>query len=162
MELEVQLRRDVAIRELLIRKPDIEANGLAPGFIRAAVGGLHNARSSARGNHKAVPAKRKLHGPLGQHARQLSRLFIVARHFHRSPAALELHFEVSRFRGAGTLEQRQGAIGLGLDGEARRAKEYDSILNLLAPKARQGLEIFGHNSQRAAIGAVEKFLIFVG
>ncbi len=53
-ELEVEPLRDVGIRSLLGREPDVEADRLAPGLLRAPVGRLHDAGAAAGGHHEAV------------------------------------------------------------------------------------------------------------
>src|SRR5690606_34356842 len=50
VELERQFGRRPRVRELLVRQGDVEADGRRPGLVRALVGGLHDARSAARGD----------------------------------------------------------------------------------------------------------------
>ena len=79
MELEIQRGRDVGVGELLHGQANVEADGFAVGVARAAVGGFHDAGSTACGNDEAVPSRRDLRGPLGQHFGELARIFVIAR-----------------------------------------------------------------------------------
>ena len=54
MEFEVQTVGDVFVRALFVRQPDIQADRLAAGLVRAAIGGFHDARPAARRDDEAV------------------------------------------------------------------------------------------------------------
>jgi hypothetical protein len=80
VELEAQLGRDVRVGKLLERQADIQADGLASGIGRAAIGRFHNARPAAGADHEAVRAVLgELRGPLGDHAGQRARIAVILR-----------------------------------------------------------------------------------
>ena len=53
VELEVQPVGDVRVGALLERQPDVQADRLAAGLVRAAVGRLHDAGAAARGRRRS-------------------------------------------------------------------------------------------------------------
>jgi hypothetical protein len=55
MELEVERRRDIGIRILLEGQVDIEADALAASFVRAEIGGFHNAGTAVAGCSHSLP-----------------------------------------------------------------------------------------------------------
>ena len=56
VELEPEPGRDVRVGTLLVRQPDVEADGPAAGVLRAPVGRLHDAAAAARADHEAAIA----------------------------------------------------------------------------------------------------------
>src|SRR5437868_12861236 len=56
VKLKIERRRDVGITHLLEGQIDVQTNGFATGFVRAQVGGFHNAGTSTGGHHKAAAA----------------------------------------------------------------------------------------------------------
>src|ERR1700761_5789729 len=66
VELEVERRRDVGVGQLLKWQLDVKPNGLAAGFVCAAVRGLHNSRPTTGGDNEAALAALQGHRPLGE------------------------------------------------------------------------------------------------
>src|SRR5579863_1032122 len=58
VKLEVQGRSDVGVRALFEGQGDVQSDGFAAGFVRAQIGGFHDAGASSGGDHEAVPAGR--------------------------------------------------------------------------------------------------------
>jgi hypothetical protein len=133
MKLKVQRRRDVWVRALFKREPDIEPDRLATGLVRTPVGRLHNPRPTPRSHNKPLPARWNLHRPIRQQVRELSRIFVVARHFY-SRCILRVN----------QPGQRMLCIFTAVD--ARRSKEDNRILNQLMPEACQRFQIFRDNA----------------
>ena len=153
MELEIQLRRNVAVGILLIRQPDIQADSLAAGFEGAAVGGFHDPWTAARSHHKAAALVGQLHGPFGQLVGEFARFFVITRHFYRRPRPLELVLEIGRLRRARALEQFQRTLRVRAAGKPCRAKKNYCVLDSLVPKAAQRFGVLRQNAQRAAFRA---------
>ena len=80
VELEAQVMRDVKVRPLLVGQADVEPHGPAARFGRAPVGGLHDARATARADDVAVQVqvRRKPLGPFGNEPRELAGFLVVA------------------------------------------------------------------------------------
>jgi hypothetical protein len=64
VELEVQRRRDVAVRRLFEGQLNVEADGFSAGLEGAAVGGFHDAGAAAGGDDKAMTAGLEAKAPL--------------------------------------------------------------------------------------------------
>ena len=73
VELEVQIRRDVGVRQLLVGQDDVQADAERAGIMGAAVGGLHDARPPAGHDHEPVVV-----GMRSDQASQLARFLVVA------------------------------------------------------------------------------------
>ena len=102
-------------------------------------------------------ARRDGFGPLREQLREAARVFVVASHFDRRHCALPLQVRCvarcnldgfgrlllagSGLHGAGVFEKLEGMAGLFTPVKARRAEENYRVLNLLAAKARQRLQI---------------------
>ena len=80
VELEVQRRRDVAVRRLLKRQLNIEADGLSAGLKGAAVGGFHDAGAAAGSDDKTMAARLEAQAPLSEEKGETARVFVVAGH----------------------------------------------------------------------------------
>ena len=85
---------------LLEGQLDIQADGLASGFVGAEVGGFHDAGASAGGDDETVAAGGNLGRPLGQHVRELARVFVVAGHVDAGLGALQILLQVAQPRTA--------------------------------------------------------------
>src|SRR5258707_9347572 len=59
VKLKIQLGSNVRVGVLLKRQADVEANGFASALAGPAVGGFHNARAAAGGDHKTVASSRQ-------------------------------------------------------------------------------------------------------
>src|SRR5208337_1799215 len=90
MELEVERRRDVAVRILLEGQVDVEPDGFSSRFVGAKIGGFHDAGAAAGGDDKAVALGGNLGGPFGQQASQAARVFVVASHVNGGLGALHI------------------------------------------------------------------------
>ena len=90
VELEVELGRDPGVGTLFEGQLDVEADGLAAGLEGAAVGGLHDAGTSAGGDDEAVAAAGQRVGPLGDHAAELAGVLVVAGHLDGGEGAIAL------------------------------------------------------------------------
>lgn len=76
VKAETQIRRHVGVRVLLVRQRDIQSDRMRSDVERAAIGGLHDARTPAGHDREAIPAYAMLR-PTHQTA-QLARDFVVA------------------------------------------------------------------------------------
>ena len=70
------------------RKLNIQSDALASRFVGAEVGGFHDPRASAGGDHETVAAGGNLRRPLGQHVRELAGVLVVTRHVDSGLGAL--------------------------------------------------------------------------
>ncbi len=95
MKIKAEFVADIAIGKLLVRQLDAQTNGFAAGFRRAAIGGLHNAGSSARANDETAWMIAKRHRPGSDTARQFARVFVIGRHAERVARYAE---PIQRFR----------------------------------------------------------------
>jgi hypothetical protein len=144
-----------------VRQADVEADRLAAGVVRAAIGGFHDP-----GPPPEVTTKRVLRAdgerPLREHARQLARFLVVARPLDRAAAlarrsrrrrgcadAVHLHQLVER------VLRRLAAVN------ARRPEEHDGVLDVLELEATLRLEVFGEDADGACIFALQKGVIEV-
>ena len=114
VELEVQAVGDVRVRALLEGQPDVQADRLAAGFARAAVGRLHDSRAAARRDDEAVVVST---GSVRLHdvsRRASSRaLFVVARPFDRLPGSRQARPDSARrrFRRRAREASRSARVG---------------------------------------------------
>src|SRR6185437_16813488 len=63
MEFKAQLGRNVRVRKLFERQPDIESDGLAACFVSPTIGRFHNARAAPGTYHETVRPLAKRLGP---------------------------------------------------------------------------------------------------
>jgi hypothetical protein len=77
VELEGELARQIGIRQLLARKPDVEADCLSAGVAGAAIGGFHDPGTAARADDVPVRVRRQAFGPRGDKTRKLARSVVV-------------------------------------------------------------------------------------
>ena len=122
---------DVAVRPLLERQADVEADALAAGLVGAAVGRLHDAGTAARADHEAVPRRFERQAPHRQLVRQLARVLVVARPLDRLAAALHRGEMRLRARIAAPPQALERARRVGAAVHARRAEEHDGVLDVL-------------------------------
>ena len=145
---------------LFERQADIEPDGLAARFIRAAVGRLHDAGSTAGGDDKAMVFGRERATPRGEGAGELARLLVVARPLDGLAGLLQFDLETvvggADTAGPQRLERPLGALAAV---DARRSEEDDRVLNLLVPEPPQRLEVLGENSNRPCFVALEKLRV---
>ena len=146
--------------------------------MRAAIGRLHDSRTAARSDHKAVLSRRDGFGPLCQQLSQSPRIFVVAGHLHCGDCALALQlrgiscrdvlglggllFAGSRLRGASVIQKLQRMIGLIAPTKARGAEEDHRVLDLLAAEPCQRLEKLRHNPDETPVGAVQESGVLIG
>ena len=130
VELERQLAREVGIRPLLVRQPDVEADGLAAGLGGAAVGGLHDAAAAAGANDVAVRVRRQALRPGGDQARELARRVVVVaeRTLGRQPRGAEEHDRVAN---ALALERVHRLEVFGEDAQRARIVAVEELLVLV-------------------------------
>ena len=144
---------------LLERQADVQADRLAAGFARAAVGRFHDAGAAARGDDEAVVLRLQRVTPCRQQPRQLSRVLVVARPFDRLARSRELGLElrvgVLHAAGAQRLQRAFGALAAV---DAGRSEKHDRVLDFLLLEASQRFEVFGENAYRTGFGAFEKLL----
>jgi len=79
MELEIQFIRDIRIRVLLVRKTDVQSDGLASRIRSPAIGRLHDSRTAAGADHEAVCAIPQRFGPVRYQSGKRPRVVIVLR-----------------------------------------------------------------------------------
>src|SRR6185437_14901165 len=160
MKLKIQRGRDVGIGVLLEWQVDVEADGFSSGFMSAAVGGLHNARTASGSDDEAAAARGNLRGPLREQIGHAARIFVVARRVHAGDGSLEFGFLL--FIG-GAFAFDRGKIflrGLAVV-KARGAEKDDRVLNLLTAEACKRLAVFGKDAENAAVRAVQKLFVLV-
>src|SRR5262245_12800300 len=78
MKLKIERARDVGVGLLLMRKADVEPDGLATRLGGAPVGGLHDARPAAGANHEPMARAAQALGPFCQQAGERARIVVVA------------------------------------------------------------------------------------
>ncbi len=86
MEIETELGTDIGVGELFVGKLDGKADGFAARFGGAAIGGFHDAGTTAGANYEATRAWTQCHGPGSDSARELTGFFVVAGHFQQTLA----------------------------------------------------------------------------
>ena len=178
VELEVERGRDVTVGMLLEGKLDIEADGLGAGLVGSAVGGLHDAGSSAGGDDVAMARAGKGLGPGGDEIGQFTSIFVVGGHLYGCFGSAVLKFRGFAFGdlfgrggllvvrgwldGAGVVEEFQLCAGDVEGVEACGAEEDDGVLDALAAETGQGLLVFAEDSEGAAVGGVDEVEVSVG
>ena len=118
VELEVQAVGDVRVRALLERQPDVQADRLAAGLARAAVGGLHDARAAARRDDEAVVVGLERQAPAGRAVRP-------ARAPPRSTAPIRRPCAIVRARPR-SARRRRGRRGRAASPARARARSRES------------------------------------
>src|SRR5262245_12246358 len=97
------------------------------------------------------------HRPLCQEARELARVFVVARPLEGTLAAPQMYVGV-RVRPTNELPaqplERLGSMLAAV--YARRPEEDDGVLNVFALEASERLQILGEDAERPRLFAVEK------
>ncbi len=83
-EIEAQLGADVRICKLFVRKLDRKTDGLATGFVSAAIRRFHDARPAAGTNNEAARPGAQRERPRSQLVRKLASFFIVPGHFEQA------------------------------------------------------------------------------
>ena len=162
MELEVERRRDVGIRILLKGQIDVEADGLSARFVGAEVGRFHDAGAAAGGDDKAMALGGDLRRPFGEHVGEPAGVFVVASHIDGGLGALHaVACCAADSLRAVAAHFGQAVVGVVAAVDARRAKEDDRVLDLLAPEARQRLDVLRQQAQNSAVRTVEKWFVLI-
>ena len=107
MELQIQLGRDVRIMFLFEGEGDAEADGTSSGFVRAAVGGFHDARSAPGADKEALPLGKR-ERPLGHLEGEFAAGFVIS-------GTAQVDFgDAHAMRAFGVGARAGGGEGLGL------------------------------------------------
>src|SRR5262245_22662074 len=162
VELEVQGRRDVGIRELLERQMDIQSNRLAARFMSSQISGFHDSRASSCRHDKAAPASRDFDRPFCQQECQLAGVLVVAGHVDCRLSAPEKFFTLL-FRLIICVGMQTGENLLGIRAILKTSgtKKDDRILDLLTTKSGQWFDVFRKDAQDAPIRTIEERLVLV-
>src|ERR1700693_1320141 len=132
MKVEAQLRADIGVGELFVRKLDGKADGFASRFGGAAIGGFHDTGTSTGANDEAARPRTQGHGPGGDSTRELTRFFVVARHFQQTFCATDggaMFYAVDGggFMGRGKLQTGLTSPGQITRQDTRRTEHDDSV-----------------------------------
>ena len=130
--------------------------------MRSAVGRLHNAGASAGGHDETAAPRGDVRRPLGQQMSQAARVLVIARHVNGRFGALHVARLLRCGHASAVVAHIVELIGGRITaGNARRAKKYHGVLNLLAAEARQRFDVFRQQAQDAAVGRGEKRFVVV-
>ena len=102
--------------------------------------------------------------PFGQQAGQLARVFVVASHVDGGLGAFHDALSLAccaAEAGAVVAEFGQTVRGVVVAVNAGGAEEYDRVLDLFAPEARERLAVLGQQAQNSAVRTVEKWLVLI-
>src|ERR1700687_1698724 len=77
VELEVELRSDVGIGDLLKGQGDVEADGFAASLPGAPIGGFHDSGTASGGDDEAMALAWQSAGPIGEHVGESASILIV-------------------------------------------------------------------------------------
>src|SRR3974390_818474 len=141
MKVVAKLGRDVGVRILLMRQVDVEANGFGSGVERAAIGGLHDSRSTAGHDNPVVPTDslvRRAH----ETAEFASHFVVVALckdTFRNCKAARQ--FLVAGVGRECRIQHIYLAAGRSRLADPRASKDYNRVANAVLFKQYLGLEI---------------------
>ena len=105
--------------------------------------------------------QRRLH--VGQQARQLARVLVVARPLDApcATSAARASIVLVGVAHAARLQRLQRALGPLAAVDARRPEEHDRVLDLLVLEAAQRLEVLGQDADRPRLVALEKLRVQV-
>ena len=158
----MQPLRDVRIRALLERQPDIQADGLAAALPRAAIRRLHDAGAAAGRDDKAVILGLQAQGPRREQPGQLARVLVIARPFEGAADLVQLlDVLLVGVAHAACAQRPQRQLRALAAGDARRSEEHDGILDLLLPETPERLEVLRKNPNGPRFGAFEELGIEV-
>src|SRR3974377_851197 len=141
MKVVAKLGRDVGVRIWLRREVECEANVFGSGVERAAIGGLHDSRSTAGHDNPVVPTDslvRRAH----ETAEFASHFVVVAlcKDMFRNCKAAR-HFLVAGVGRECRIQHIYLAAGRGRLADPRASEDYNRVANAVLFKQYLGLEI---------------------